>query len=197
MTDTTAQGKQPTRERLLHAAQDILAEFGLQALNSNAIAERAGVTPPTFYHYFENKHAVLRELGMRMMDAQNEVLKRDTGLSISTKSDLRAACLTSVQQSYRMTRTFRGGYALLVSLRAIPELIDIRLRSHEEMARLVANYMVEQGLTDDYPGTLVRSRLGIELTYAAIEMLFETKFSHEEDVLNYTADALTSIYDFF
>ena len=197
MSDASKQKKLPTRERLLKAAQDILAEAGLQALNSNAIVERAGVTPPTFYHYFENKHVVLRELGTRMMDAQNEVLKRDTGLTISTEAELRAACLTSVRQSYRMTQNFRGGYALLVSLRAIPELIDVRLKSHEEMAQLLARYMVEQGLTDDFEGTLARARLGIELRYAAIEMLFETGFRHEDDVLNHTADALTSVYGFF
>ena len=72
-----------TREALLEAAQNILADQGLEALNSNAIVEKAGVTPPTFYHYFSNKHAVLRELGVRMMDAQNEVLRADTGLMIS------------------------------------------------------------------------------------------------------------------
>ena len=45
-----------TKQRLLSAAQGILAESGLAAVNSNAIVERAKVTPPTFYHYFKNKN---------------------------------------------------------------------------------------------------------------------------------------------
>lgn len=186
-----------TREAMLEAAQDILADSGLEALNSNAIVEKAGVTPPTFYHYFSNKHVVLRELGMRMMDAQNEVLRADTGLMISTEAELEAACFNSVQKSYRMTRAFRGGYALLVSLRAIPELREVRLNSHAEMATLLTNYMIEQKLCDDFDAVVVRARLGVDMRYAAIEMLFETNFQNEQTVLEYTAKALTRVYDFF
>ncbi|MBR9808480.1 MAG: TetR/AcrR family transcriptional regulator [Alphaproteobacteria bacterium] len=186
-----------TREALLQAAQDILTESGLEALNSNAIVEKAGVTPPTFYHYFSNKHAVLRELGVRMMDAQNAVLRADTGLMISTEAELEAACFNSVQKSYQMTRDFRGGYALLVSLRAVPELKEVRLNSHAEMAELLTKYMIEQKLCDDFDAVVVRARLGVEIRYAAIEMLFETNFRNEQTVLEYTAKALTRVYDFF
>ncbi|KCZ53649.1 hypothetical protein HY29_16655 [Hyphomonas beringensis] len=191
------QNGKTTREAMLEAAQDILADSGLEALNSNAVVEKAGVTPPTFYHYFPNKHAVLRELGMRMMDAQNEVLRADTGLMISTEAELEAACFNSIQKSYEMTRAFRGGYALLVSLRAVPELKEVRLNSHAEMAELLTNYMIEQKLCDDFDAVVVRARLGVEMRYAAIEMLFETNFRHEQTVLEYTAKALTRVYDFF
>lgn len=186
-----------TREAMLEAAQNILADSGLEALNSNAIVEKAGVTPPTFYHYFSNKHAVLRELGMQMMDAQNEVLRADTGLMISTEAELEAACFNSIQRSYRMTRAFRGGYALLVSLRAVPELKEVRLNSHAEMAELLTRYMIEQKLCNDFDSVVVRARLGVEMRYAAIEMLFETNFRNEQTVLEYTAKALTRVYDFF
>ncbi|KDA01406.1 TetR/AcrR family transcriptional regulator [Hyphomonas oceanitis] len=186
-----------TREAMLEAAQNILADSGLEALNSNAIVEKAGVTPPTFYHYFSNKYAVLRELGMQMMDAQNEVLRADTGLMISTEAELEAACFNSIQRSYRMTRAFRGGYALLVSLRAVPELKEVRLNSHAEMAELLTRYMIEQKLCNDFDSVVVRARLGVEMRYAAIEMLFETNFRNEQTVLEYTAKALTRVYDFF
>jgi AcrR family transcriptional regulator len=189
--------KRKTIEVLLEAAQDILAESGLEALNSNAISERAGVTPPTFYHYFPNKHALLSNLGTQMMLAQSEVLRADTGLQIKTEADLHAACLRSVRQSFKTTREFRGGYALLVLLRALPELRPIRLNSHAEMSVLLANYFIEQGLGSDIEGLTIRARLGLEMSYAAIEMLFETDFANEEIVLERSAAAITRIYDFF
>jgi len=187
----------PTRERLLLAAQDIMAESGLEALNSNAIVERAGVTPPSFYHYFQNKHAVLRELGTRMMLAQSEALRADTGLRITTEADLHAASLRMLRESFKVTRAFRGGYALLVSLRAIPELRDVRLESHADMSVLVAEYLKGQGLSDDFDDLVVRSRLALELAYAAIEMLFETDFANQDAVLSYTADGLVKVYGLF
>ena len=65
-----------TKDKLIAAAQDLLADKGLAAFNSNAIVERAGVTPPTFYHYFANKQALLRELGERLMLAKPSRLFR-------------------------------------------------------------------------------------------------------------------------
>ena len=85
--------KKKTIDRLLEAAQDILIESGVEALNSNAIVLRAGVTPPTFYHYFSNNHALLEELGVRMMQEQSEVIRAETGLQIKTEADLQTTCL--------------------------------------------------------------------------------------------------------
>ena len=44
------------------AAADILVEDGLAGLNTNAIAERAGVNISTLYRYFPDKYAVLVHL---------------------------------------------------------------------------------------------------------------------------------------
>jgi AcrR family transcriptional regulator len=189
--------KKKTIDRLLEAAQDILIESGVEALNSNAIVLRAGVTPPTFYHYFSNKHALLEELGVRMMQEQSEVIRAETGLQIKTEADLQTTCLRSLRQSLKATREFRGGYVLLVSLRALPELRPVRLKYHADISVVLATYFTEQGLSDDFDGLVIRSRLALEISYAAIEMLFETDFSNEDVVLKGTAAALTRIYDFF
>ena len=71
-------------ERLVEAAQAILAEAGVEGVNSNAVVVRAGLTPPTFYHYFPNKHALLRELGERMLSAQSAAIRTDTGRRVET-----------------------------------------------------------------------------------------------------------------
>lgn len=188
---------QTGRERLLTAAQHILSTDGLVGLNSNAVVGRAGVTPPTFYHYYKNKHALLRELGERMMAEQGEVLRADTGLQINSADDLYAASLNSVAHSLRATREFTGGYALLVSLRALPELRDVRLKSHQDMAELLADYFIEQGFNLSRDDLIVRARLGIEFGYAAIELLFETDFTNEQQVLERTARSIVAIYDAF
>lgn len=175
----------------------ILAEQGIESLNSNAICDAAGVKPPTFYHYFKNKHVLLRELGMKMMSEQGETLRADTGLEIKTADDLYNAVLASVTASYRATQNFLGGYALLVSLRALPELRDVRLKSHEAMTEMLTEYFEEQGLPGTHEDILIRVRLGMEFGYAAIEMLFETGFANEQQVLEHTARSIVAIYEFF
>ena len=61
--------KQPSQERsrhtvdaILEAAARILEGGGPQALTTNAIAERACVSPGSLYQYFPDKHAILAEL---------------------------------------------------------------------------------------------------------------------------------------
>jgi len=146
-------------ERLVTAAQALLAETGVEGVNSNAVAERAGLTPPTFYHYFPNKHALLRELGERMLSAQSTAIRTDTGRRVRTPDDLRAICRDMLSESLRMSRAFTGGFELLVALRAIPELRDVRLRHQERMAVLLVDYFAEQGLASD--GKTLRVRAGL------------------------------------
>ncbi len=186
-------------ERLVEAAQALLAETGVEGVNSNAVVVRAGVTPPTFYHYFPNKHALLRELGERMLSAQSAALRTDTGRRVRTPADLRDICRDMLSESLRMSRAFTGGYELLVALRAIPELRDVRLRHQERMAVLLVDYFMEQGLADhgDRAALLVRAGLALHLGYAAVEMLFETGFANEAEVLDRTAEALAGALDLF
>lgn len=188
---------QSARERLLRAAQEILAVEGLEKLNTNRIAQRAGLTPPTFYHYFANKHAILTELAERLMLAQTAVIRVDTGASLRTRADMHAAVTRSIREGLSVTRSFRAGYQVLIAMRAIPALAHIRRDSHHAMARLVAGHFVEQGIAEHADALLARSLLAQDLKYAAIEMLFETNFAEEVEIVARTADAVTAVYALF
>ncbi|KQM67854.1 hypothetical protein ASE75_02920 [Sphingomonas sp. Leaf17] len=187
----------PARDRLLRATQDILVEKGLEQLNTNVIARRAGVTPPTLYHYFANKHAILGELAQQLMHAQTEVIRVDTGIRVRTRDDLREAVARSIAQGLAVTRSFPAGYQLLVCMRAVPALAHIRRDSHRAMASLVADYFIEQGLARTRDDLRVRCLLAQDLKYAAIEMLFETDFADTSAVLMHAADAVTEVYALF
>ncbi len=51
-----------TRERLVEAAKEVFAEHGLFDARVADIAERAGVGYGSFYHYFDSKEALFREI---------------------------------------------------------------------------------------------------------------------------------------
>ena len=48
-----------TRRRLLDAARELASEGGYEAVTMRAVAERAGVSPPTAYQYFASRDHVL------------------------------------------------------------------------------------------------------------------------------------------
>jgi AcrR family transcriptional regulator len=58
-----------TFEAVLSAAAHILKTDGLAGFNTNAVAEKAGVSIGSLYQYFPSKHAILLALMERWMEA--------------------------------------------------------------------------------------------------------------------------------
>ena len=182
-----------TYRGLLAAAQKILNEQGLEALNSNAIVELAGLTAPTFYRYFEDKHAILAVLGRELMDTQNAILETASTDILEGPEELTARTKALLWQTLEITEAFEGGYALMVSLRAIPSLRPIRLSSHTHVARFLTGRYLElypDAASDD---AYDRCRLAVEIGYASIEMLLETSECDRERVIGRTADAIHAV----
>lgn len=58
----TEPGSSPTRERILQAAAELLAEGGTEAVSTRAVSARAGVQAPTLYRLFGDKQGMLDAL---------------------------------------------------------------------------------------------------------------------------------------
>ena len=61
-------GSAVTVEAIYEATARILQAGGREALNTNLIAEKAGVSIGTLYGYFPNKHSILLDMARREMD---------------------------------------------------------------------------------------------------------------------------------
>ena len=55
-----AQEVRSPRDRILETAFGLLADRGLEGVNTNIVAQQAGVGVGTFYRYFEDKYALLK-----------------------------------------------------------------------------------------------------------------------------------------
>ena len=58
---------QATVDSILEAATQVLQRGGVAAFNTNAVAERAGVSVGTLYQYFRDKDAILVAVAQREM----------------------------------------------------------------------------------------------------------------------------------
>jgi AcrR family transcriptional regulator len=63
---TGERGRQ-RRDLILDTAADLLATGGAEAINTNALADRAKISVGSVYQYFSNKEAILTALGERYM----------------------------------------------------------------------------------------------------------------------------------
>jgi len=67
---------QDVKIRLLEAAAALFAEKGYSATSVRAIVDRAGVTKPVLYYYFENKEGIFRALLAQAFERQQENVRR-------------------------------------------------------------------------------------------------------------------------
>lgn len=113
-----------TFDNICTAASEILNERGLEALNTNAVAERAGVSITAVYAYFPDKYAIMHELFIRS-DERWRAAVMPFFEAVSTTDDLvgllRKATLTSAK-----TRVQDPEYrALRSAIWAVPELAEL------------------------------------------------------------------------
>jgi AcrR family transcriptional regulator len=165
-----------TFELIVQTAGRLLEHIGFEQLTTNLVCKEAGLTPPALYRYFPNKYAILKELGDRLMAAQDDVACHwmDGPAGFGATIDEQVARAVAAQQAIiAITRAFPGNIAITRALRAIPMLKQIRIASRDAVAQRQA-----QALARVYPAippALLKSgsQMAIELLYASMEMVLE------------------------
>ncbi|OJV32974.1 MAG: TetR family transcriptional regulator [Sphingomonas sp. 67-36] len=164
----------------------MLERIGFEQLTTNLICEAAGLSPPALYRYFPNKYAVLKELGDRLMRAQDDevIAWADAGgLAGATFEERLAKSLAIHERMVDIQRDFPGGLAIGRALRAVPVLQDIRFRSRDVVAAHFFKHMRALYPATDPRRLEVVTRMTIELSYAAIEMVVEEP-DRDADIIN-------------
>ncbi|MGR4863836.1 TetR/AcrR family transcriptional regulator [Caulobacter sp. LARHSG274] len=172
---TQARG-QDTYEIVLATAGELLRESGFEQLSTNAICKRAGLTPPALYRYFPNKYAILKELGDRLMRAQDEAALawvKAGGFDGATAEERIEKNVVMLTGMIEMTRRFPGGAAIGRALRAVPMLQQLRFASRDMVADSFTELLRERFPQVPDARLRVAMRMTVELTYAATEMAVE------------------------
>jgi AcrR family transcriptional regulator len=93
---TRAGIKLRTREDLLTAARELIAEGGVASATVEAISRRAGVTKGAFYYSFASKEALLADVAKSL---RVYVVPPETDLSTVTSEDLASGLRAAVAES--------------------------------------------------------------------------------------------------
>jgi len=128
---------QSTIARILDATAKLLHEVGLEGVNTNAIAARAGINVATLYSYFPNKYAVIVALADQI--DENRMSLIDGALSSADWSDRIEEVLDAFIDSVLSTP---GTAALFDALRTAPELAGIDERVHQRIADRIGEFLL-------------------------------------------------------
>ena len=188
---------QETYERILHVTAGLLADVGVERLSTNLVCQQAGLAPTALYRYFPNKYALLHELGVRLMNAQNVLVEQCLTRQALTEpaTHLQPAMVALFLATHRVTMDTRGGVWIMRALRAVPALQDVRIRSHQTVTA-----EMHQGLMGLYPDANAQAlhttvRMSVELVYAMVEMLFDDASLEVERVAQTTAHMVYDMFD--
>ncbi|MGP0173463.1 TetR/AcrR family transcriptional regulator [Pseudomonas sp. NCHU5208] len=164
-----------TFDKLVRAAAELLATTGFEKLTSNAICSQAGVTPPTFYHYFKDKYEVLEELADQLLGKQNEAFA--SWLEEYAAGQQLAPTQAMVERWFFTVADFvaqePGGIWTIRALRALPNLSHVRLdwqRRYTEQIFEVVRRFVDQS---QWPQLWSRIRIVVEFSYVVDELIYE------------------------
>ena len=127
-----------TRARLVEAAKEIFEEQGFLDARISDIAERAGLSHGSFYHYFESKEALFREVAADV----EERLSAPLGNVILDQASTAArgsGCARPIRRhllSYRQEARIMGVIELMA--RYDPEVTAVRRARHRQYREQVA-----------------------------------------------------------
>lgn len=92
---------QATRNAIVEAAAQVIEAGGLDAFNTNTVAERAGVSIGSLYQYFPNKDSIMAELIRHTQEQRIAALARTLNEPHATLPDLIRAIVRSVNEQHR------------------------------------------------------------------------------------------------
>lgn len=171
-----AQRRHPVQERsqksvgqILDAAARLLDEAGLEAFNTNVLAERAGVRIRTVYRYFPNKLAVITAVAEGMAAEWDSWLGEFEELAVPG-SDWRVLWSTYIDRFVDGIRRAPGGLAIRRAMRALPELQAIDRRDNERLAHQLASALARRGVRLPRRRLLTTARLLVESAVAVLDL---------------------------
>ena len=135
-----------TRDKILAATAGLLEEMGLEGINTNLIAQHAGVNISAVYKYFPNKYAILSTLAVRLNDKQT-ALTLEYLDGVETGSAWQDIVRGMVDTMVEGTRKEKGLIALQSAMLASPELKAMYRQSNDEVAKVFIRAFEKSGIS--------------------------------------------------
>jgi AcrR family transcriptional regulator len=193
-TRPTQQRSHDTYEQILSTTAQLLGQVGIERLSTNLICQRLGLSPPALYHYFPNKYAIVHELGVRLMQAQDAVVGAwATAQTLALPAPrLQQALATMLAEMFHLTAQRPEGVWVLRALRAVPALQAVRIQSHERVAQLFAGAFLQAYPKVDLAGAQLTARVAVDMGSAALDLLFDAPQFEPGAVAELLAAMITS-----
>ena len=176
-------------QKILDATEQIIAEHGIEAANTRAIAERAGVVVPSLYHFFADRDEILDALVQHMVTDLDQQAAAAEANWTPGEQDLISIELDLHAKYFKKRPVAR---ALWFGGRASPLVLQsVHDRSHQ-LANRIRTRLIDHQLIDDSVPPAVFELL-VELGDRVLELAFRDSPQPNPETLELGHQALTAI----
>jgi AcrR family transcriptional regulator len=158
-----------TVDLILDTASTLLDEVGIDAFNTNLLAERANVAVRSVYRYYPNKLAVIVGLAERQADEWQESF----GEVIGQMEDPDTSALDvwdQILDTYvEYLEAKQGRSAIRRAMQALPRLHQVNRSDNDALSRQIATALQAAGAAHPVPHLKLVGRLLLETSDAAID----------------------------
>jgi AcrR family transcriptional regulator len=134
-------------QRVLDAAEDLLAREGAEALTTTRIAAAADIAVGSLYQYFPDKGAIVDALARRYLDAFERVMEELAARAVAERwDDLPGRMIDAFAERYRTEPGYR---ALWFGRDFTAELREADRRNKHALAEGLRRALVDAGLAPD------------------------------------------------
>ena len=130
-------------QQILDVTEEMLVNQGYDAINTNAIAEQAGISIGTLYHYFADKASILTALLKRTYKEYESVLERThCKLDLQCSAESYVESIFNAYEAFELSRKNKVSFTAPMSrtLLAIPGIEEIDQEYKDRCIEILAAY---------------------------------------------------------
>ena len=154
---------------ILDTAGELLEQVGVDAFNTNLLADRAGVAVRSVYRYYPNKLAVIVALAERQASEWESSFNRYLAVISNPESDAIAAWEKLLGAYVVFLEGKRGRSAIRRAMQAIPELQEADRSNNDHLSRQIAGALRARGVTVGEQRLRIVGRLLLDTGDAAVD----------------------------
>jgi AcrR family transcriptional regulator len=158
-----------TVDLILDTAGELLEQVGVDAFNTNLLAERAGVAVRSVYRYYPNKLAVIVALGERQAAEWESLFNRLVAVVADPEQDPLAAWEALLEAYVVFLEGKRGRSAIRRAMQALPELQETDRVNNDRLSQRIATALRARGVEVDEERLRVVGRLLLDTGDAAVD----------------------------
>ncbi len=168
-------------------------EVGFDDLSTILIAKEAGMSVGTLYHYFPNKHSILRAIARNWLDHWDQVILEINALPIDTM-EMEEVVNILIDTFARVYQKQKGILHLVRAMFAIPELKDLDERHDEFIIANMANILPQIGINKSLTDRKYIARTYLEMTHALLLVACQQRGARARQTLEDTRELVYRLF---